>query len=378
MPENDGTLRLLADAVTRFLAHKSGFSRADEIYQRRSVLDHALWREMAEQGWLGLRAGELDGGSGLDIRHAAIVAEAFGRHAVPEPFVACAVMPAVLLAQLPVSTARSKILQGLIDGSYIATVAWQRHPQTLEVTAFGALAERLNDGYRLRGRIFGVVAATFADALLVHASYDGEPTLWHVPRNTLGIKVDELLASDGGSLAVIELDIALSEDARIASGPLVLTALQSSIDEATLLTACLLRGSGEAAFSLTQEHLCTRVQFDRAIGSFQSMQHAAVDVSVQLALARAACASALNRVEMAPTAPETRAAIAAAKARAADAALHSTRFAVQAHGASGFAAEVNVGLHLKSALRQSAWLGNASQQRQVYGRLSGLHEDELK
>ncbi|MEF7617420.1 acyl-CoA dehydrogenase family protein [Aquincola sp. MAHUQ-54] len=378
---DDDTARLLADAAQDFLRNAHDRERLRAVFEKRSTVDRGFWRQMAEQGWLALRLPEAQGGSGLALAHAAVITEALGRHAVPEPFIACAMMPAALMAALPPSPAWAPLHRGLIDGRHVSTVAWQAHPQAMDADEPGIVAEPAPGGVRLTGRAFGVVGAPMADSVLVSALHEGRPSLWRMPRGTEGAVWQDVLACDGGTVSVLDVDMLLPADTLLAQGPRVAAALQQALDEATLLAACQLVGTGSAALALTLDYLRTRQQFGRTIGSFQSLQHLAADVRIQLALAQAACMAALQRQPGparegdARADAQARAAIAAAKARACDAALQAGRFGIQAHGAIGFAAEGDAGLFLKSAMRLSAWLGSAPQQRRRHGVLTGLHED---
>jgi len=113
----------------------------------------------------------------------------------------------------------------------------------------------------------------------------------------------------------------------------------------------------------------TRVQFGKPIGSFQALQHRAVDLYVQRQLAGAVLEDGLRRVAGANEAE--RAALASrVKARCADAGLRIAREAIQIHGAIGFTDDYDAGLYLKRALVLSAWLGNAGQHRRRYARLA--------
>lgn len=114
----------------------------------------------------------------------------------------------------------------------------------------------------------------------------------------------------------------------------------------------------------------TRVQFGRPIGSFQALQHRAVDLYLQQQLASAVLEDGLRELDDAP-APEARSAIASRiKARCSEAGLRIAREAIQIHGAIGFTDEYDAGLYLKRALVLAAWLGNAAQHRRRYAQLT--------
>jgi alkylation response protein AidB-like acyl-CoA dehydrogenase len=120
---------------------------------------------------------------------------------------------------------------------------------------------------------------------------------------------------------------------------------------------------------MSLEYMKTRVQFGKPIGSFQALQHRAVDLYVQKQIASAVLEEALPALDGNPDAV-TRAALASrVKARCSEAGLRITREAIQIHGAIGFTDEYDAGLYLKRAMVLSAWLGNAQEHRRRYARL---------
>lgn len=371
------TATMLNDAAAHFLSSEHSRERLRAIYDNRSALSLNIWRQMAEQGWLSLRWPVFLGGAGLDLYAASVLAEQFGRHLVPEPFETSAAMPAAL-AEFLAGDAMSPNWKALVDqsisGSGLTAIAWQDTLDTLNARPTARVLNTSN-GLALNARKYGVIAASVADAFVVTALSDDEPALWLIPRTTRGITLRDHLTSDGSTVSEIDFNgTPLTSEMLLARGPLLESALAYAIDEAMLLTVSRLIGIAEGAFALTLDYLRTREQFGKRIGSFQALQHAAVDVRLQIVLARASRQAALGQHAATPLTADTRAAIAAAKARASDAALLAGRYGVQMHGALGYAAEADIGLYLKSALRLAAYLGNGDQQRERYGKLAQLHE----
>lgn len=70
--------RQLRDSAERLVA-RDGLLRVRELRGTRPGFDRAMWREMAAQGWCGLRVPEPCGGLGLDLRTAAVLAEELAR-----------------------------------------------------------------------------------------------------------------------------------------------------------------------------------------------------------------------------------------------------------------------------------------------------------
>jgi len=367
METDDESCRMLLDSAEDF------FRRQPPAAGRAP--SGAAWRALADQGWLALRLPEAYGGSALPARHGAIVAEALGRALWPEPVGSHAVMMATLVRLLakPGSEVWAGVAQSLLDGRHVLACTWQDQAQQTDFAAPACLVEPGGAGLRLRGRKFGLAAAGLTDALLVTATYDGQTALFEVPLGSPGVVRRDSATSDGGSVSVIDFhNVAVASP--LACGPAVGLALQSALDEALLMASVQLYGVGDSALQTTLAYLRTREQFGQPIGTFQALQHACVDAAVQLMLARAACRRALDAHAQNADAPATRAAIAAAKARASDAALVTCRLGVQLHGAMGYTAQSYIGQCLKIALRLSAMLGSSASHRRRFMALEEAHD----
>lgn len=375
--EQDETGSMLTDSVSTFMQHEHSLERLRSVRAGHPAHDREMWSRIAAQGWLGIRLAERHGGSGLPLRHAAAVAESFGSHLLPEPITSCALMPAVLADFAVDNKAWAPLVQGVADGSLITAVAWQDDAHSLLPQYRGTLVVARGETLLVTGTKHAVNGAGLAHLFLVSAMQDGSPVLLAVPRSASGVTLHEVTTSDGGSMGTLRMkNVELDAGAILLRGDAVKAALALAIDEATLAVSAQLNGVGAKALEITLEYMRTRVQFGRAIGSFQSLQHLAVNVRLQNELAVASYQSALAQQEKEPGTAATRAAIAAAKARASDAAIGAGSFGVQAHGAIGFAMEADIGLYLKSALRLAALLGNGTSQRRRFVELETLVEGE--
>lgn len=367
LTESDETESILKASVETFMRQESAMERLRQVKPGRPAHDRQVWAKLARQGWLAMRLPEQLGGSGLQARHAGAIAAVFGQFLLPEPFVGCALLPGMLAASANRAAAWHDILAALTDGEKVIAVAWQEDPQSLDVCPVRTNAANGPAGLLISGVKAGVVGAAMADDFLVTARLEGQPVLVAVARSAPGVRVETVTTSDGASLGTVYLENAPAQGAVLFEGEALLQALARALDEALLAVAAQLDGMAQAAFEIALDYMRTREQFGQKIGSFQSLQHVAVDLKVQHRLAAASYLSALQKLEAAgdvarhPAA--VCAAISAAKARASDSALATARFGVQVHGAIGFAMEADIGLYMKSALRASAWLGNGAQHR---------------
>jgi alkylation response protein AidB-like acyl-CoA dehydrogenase len=117
--------------------------------------------------------------------------------------------------------------------------------------------------------------------------------------------------------------------------------------EAVVLAAARAVGGGRAVLDRTVEHVRTRHQFDRPIGTFQSVQHQLADVAMALDAAGLAVARAAWAVAASVSSDELAAAAAIAGLAATDAFAQATLTAHQLHGGMGFV--LDSPLHLWSA-----------------------------
>ena len=93
-------LKQLRDQARRFLAEQSPPKVVRHVLEGGERHAAALWRAMAEMGWLGAAIPEQYGGAGLGYEGLCVLAEELGRALAPVPFASSAYLAteALLLA----------------------------------------------------------------------------------------------------------------------------------------------------------------------------------------------------------------------------------------------------------------------------------------
>ena len=331
---------LLKDSVTDFVTRGTDMARVRALRGDPQEYDRAVWRQMGELGWLGIAIPERYGGMGLGLTETAIVAEGLARALVPEPFTACAVLAAGTLAASDNEALKSDLLPAIASGSRVAALAWQEQAGALDAAHIALRATPFEGGYRLNGTKRYVTGAAGADVYLVAARSDAGLVLACLDRGASGISVDLEPLADGRHFGTITFEDAVVPRERVAaSGSAALGALSRALDHATAIASAELYGVMSRALDMSVDYMKTRVQFGRPIGSFQALQHRAVDLYIQQQLAAAVLSESLRELDEKP-APQKRAAIASRlKARCSDAGVRIGREAIQIHGAIGFTDE---------------------------------------
>ena len=363
--------RMLGESVADFAQRATDMARVRKWRGVQPGYDRALWREMAAMGWTGLLVPEKYGGMALGLGEMAEVCQGLARVLTPEPMLTSAVLATRSIMHCQNDAIGAELLPRLAQGDTIAALAWQEQTGDLESGTPATRAEASGGQITLNGTKRFVVGAAGAEGFIVSARSGSDTVLVWVGADTPGLGVALEPIADGRFSADLTLAQArVPERWVLARGEVAQAALGRAIDEATVMASAELMGIMSRTLEMTLDYLRTRVQFGRTIGSFQALQHRAVDLYIQEQLSACALADALAAVDERPGEPATAAIVSRAKARCSDAASLITRQAIQMHGAIGFTEDSDVGLYVKRALTLSAWLGNSSYHRRRYARLA--------
>jgi alkylation response protein AidB-like acyl-CoA dehydrogenase len=252
----------------------------------------------------------------------------------------------------------------LISGEDVIVPAFQDSSGSIEPDEFDMKAERRGGEWRLTGSKGFVLYADACDGFLVSARDQDGLVIAHVPRTAAGLDVRLSPTVEGRRYGELTFrDVPSSQT--IARGNSAAAILQRHYGLALIAASAEMLGVMEGAIAMTLDYLKTRKQFGRAIGSFQALQHRAVDNYVLIESTRSLLYQVCQGGEPIPLSMAS-----ALKAVASGAALKVGKAAVQLHGAIGFTDEYDVGLYLKRAMWLSSYLGNESAHRRRYARLS--------
>jgi 3-oxochol-4-en-24-oyl-CoA dehydrogenase len=365
--EDRQEIELLRDSAARFTAQHSSGSRLRSRRDRGIEFDRKVWQSMADAGFLATAIPEEFSGLALSFDHRATLAEEFGRGLLPEPYIASAIFAASIIAASDNPELQRRLLPGMATGELVAAVAWEERADSVVGGSLATVATKTSRGIVLRGQKRFIRPGSMIDGIIVSAAGGGHVGLYWIPVGTTGLKFTTQHLADGGTSADVVLnDVRITPDAIVQTPSDGASVLAAAIDEAMVMAAAELLGVIRKSLEITLDYLRIRQQFGKPIGSFQALQHRAVNLYIQQELSEVSIKEALGalRTESPPWSRSL--AASRAKARSSDAAMLVTREAVQMHGAIGFTDNHDIGLYLKRALVQSAWLGNAAQQRRRY------------
>jgi 3-oxochol-4-en-24-oyl-CoA dehydrogenase len=352
----------LADSV-RGLAERRATTaviRAAVDAKREARPDY--WRELADQGLLGLHLPERYGGQGFSLVELAVAVEELGRSLAAGPYVPTVLAGAAILASAA-EGARAELLPGLAGGGRTGAVS----------LAAGLTGRRDDDGRLvISGAAEPVMGAGTADLLVLPVSTD---------------RGEEWVAVDAADLSVTSLDSLdlVRRVYRVEAHHLgvpadrVLDGLEGP--EVLNLAAVILgaEACGVAGWCVdtAADYAKVREQFGRPIGQFQGVKHKCAEMLVALEQARAVVWDAACRFGGADEAAEADQdsrelayASGIAAVMAPDAAIRCARDCIQVLGGIGYTWEHDAHLYYRRALTLRGVLGKAGDWATTVGDLA--------
>lgn len=326
--------RQLADAVTAFASRHAPLDKTRASLEGLAAGElPQWWGEFVSNGFHAVHLPDDVGGQGGTLMDTACVVEA----------AATALLPGVVTATV-------------IAGA-VATLADDGATGFLTRIAAGASAALVaSDGFEvvdgvLRGVSAPTLAVCAAGLLLVAARSGADDVVWCVVDPTdEAVTVEARRGTDlTTDVGVVRID-GLS-DVEVLTG----------IDEArarsvaTALSACAASGLLRWCVDAVTEHLRTREQFGKPIGTFQALQHQAAMLLVNSELATSAAWDAVRAQAESPT--QQRIAAAGAALMAVAPAAELVLDALTMFGAIGFTWEHDLHLYWRRAISLGAALG---------------------
>jgi acyl-CoA dehydrogenase len=302
--------RLLADASTPPVV------RAIEAGQSAA----ALWRAIEDSGFPDAMVAERHGGYGLPLAQVLGLLVAEGRHATPVP------VGHTMLARALIASEGSTVPRGPIAIAQSAQAQGGRI--VCRHTPYALVAEWIVVPLQGRWLVLPRSAAQCTPSG-IHAS----------------LHADLEWTSEAGAACIASSGVAWREGA-------------------AAITAARMAGAMERVLEMTLQFANDRVQFGRAIGKFQAIQHQLAVMAENVAAARMAAEQGCDSDGALPQPLRA----AAAKARTSEAAALVAPMAHAIHGAIGITAELDLQLFTRRLHDGRADFGSESAWNAVLGR----------
>ncbi len=356
--------RLLKESLERLIGERYAFEQRKVYGQSPEGWSRERWRQYAELGLLGLPFAEGYGGSGGGAIETMIAMEAFGRALALEPFLATVVLAGGFLRHGGTAEQCAGLIPRIADGSLTLAFAHTERQSRYNLADISTKAVRDGAGWVLDGEKGVVLHGDTADQLIVTARCGGGRRdrdgvgVFIVDAKDAGVSRRGYPTQDGLRAAEITLaGVRVGPEGVIGEPGAALPLVERVVDEAIAALCAEAVGAMAVMHELTVDYLKTRRQFGREIGSFQVLQHRAVDMLVALEQARsmAMFATMLTADE---NAAERRSAASAAKVQIGRSGRLVGQQAIQLHGGIGMTMEYKVGHYFKRVTMIDAMFGD--------------------
>ena len=341
-----------------YLAEHAPLSACRAVLESGKAYDPALWKGVAEMGWLGTVIPETYGGAGLGHLVLVLIAQEIGRTLAPIPFSSSVYLATEALLQAGSEAQKQKYLPKLASGEWIGTLALAEglgdfDPASVVKTSF--------DGSRISGVKLPVADGAAASFAVVVAKEGSGCSLALVDLEAEGVSRSALASFDPSRpLARIALEGARAE--RLGAAGQGAKLARDVLDRAAVLMGYEQIGGAERALDETRKFTMGRFAFGRPVASFQALKHRMADVyaKIQIALSNgyfAAWALSNGSDELPVATCSTRVA-------ASDAFTLASEEMIQMHGGVGFTWEYDCHLFYRRARSLAHALGTPNEWRE--------------
>ncbi|MDO8981535.1 MAG: acyl-CoA dehydrogenase family protein [Afipia sp.] len=337
----------LRDQARRYLTEHSPPKAVRAVLEGNAPYDKALWKGLAEMGFLGVAIPEEFGGAGAGHLELCVIAEEIGRALAPVPFSSTIYLATEAIMLAGSDAQKAKWLPKIASGEAIGTLALF---EGVGNPSHKAIKVSASQG-AVSGTKMPVADGAIADFAIVAArtgstGREADIGLFIVDLTGDGVTRKALVNLDQAhGQAEITFDRAKAEPlGNAAEGWNILTRV---LDRAAVLMAFEQVGGADRALEMGRDYALDRVAFGRPIGSFQAVKHILADMYVSATLARSNCY--YGAWALSTDAGELPEAAATARISATQAFQHCSKNNIQVHGGMGFTWEFDCHLYYRRA-----------------------------
>ncbi len=361
--------------LRRFLEDKSPPAVVRRLMETEAGWERESWRELNQLlGLTAVHIPEAYGGQGFGFVELGIVLEEMGRALLCAPYFASAVLAVTAIMNAGTDAQKRELLPPIAAGETVATLAFTEPNGRWDASGIEMTATPAGGGFRLDGVKSFVLDGHTADVIVVLARAPGSTgdtglSFFTVPGDAPGLTRRALKVLDPtrkqARLEFRSVEAALLGEAGAGAVPFARTMTQAAVGLANEMV-----GGAERLRQSALDYANLRVQFGRAIASFQSMKHKQADMLVDVELARSAAYAAASAA--AEDDAELPALASLAKACASDAYMQTAIHTIQIHGGIGFTWDNDTHLWFKRAKSSEVFLGDPGWHREMMMRAWGV------
>jgi pimeloyl-CoA dehydrogenase small subunit len=370
--------RMLKESIDSVIADQYGFEQRRQYAQDERGFSTAMWNQFAELGLLALPFSEADGGFDAGPVERMIVAEAFGRGLVLEPYFATVILGGGALRFAGNDAQRAQWIPQIVDGSLLLAFAHTEIEARYELAHVSTTAKKDGDGWILNGRKAVVWHGDSADQLIVSARVGGDVAdrdglaLFIVDAKAAGVTRAPYKTHDGLRAADIAFDdVRVGADALLGTAGAAFPVIERVAHEAIAFMAAEAVGAMEAALHITVDYLKTRNQFGVTLNTFQALQHRCAEMFVAAEQSRSMAIFAAMSVAGDDAVARAKA-MSATKVQIGKSGNFVGKQAIQVHGGIGVTEEYVIGHYFKRLTAMETIFGDTDYHLAALAQAGGL------
>jgi alkylation response protein AidB-like acyl-CoA dehydrogenase len=299
--------------------------------------------------------------------------EEMGGALLPGPYFSTVVMAGVAISDAASEDQKREFLPRIASGQLIATLAYTEPSGRWDPAGVETTASRVGDEYVINGTKLYVPNGHVSDYIVVVARTGIDETdlsLFLVPSNAGGMSQTLLqtIASDRQSEVVLD-SVAVPESALLGDIDGGWDTMAKVLKWGAVAKCAEMLGGAQRVLDMTLDYVRQRIQFGRAIGSFQAIQHHAADMATDVEGCRHITYKAAWSVSEGLAADRE---VAMAKAWVSDASQRVCALGHQCHGAIGFTKEHDLQLYSRRAKANELMFGDAGLHLETVAATIGL------
>ena len=361
--------------VRRFLEDTSSPDEVRRLMESDEGFDRSAWAKLSGSlGLTGIAIPEKYGGQGFGFVELALTLEEMGRSLLCAPYFASTVCAANAILNAGTPAQKKRLLPGIAAGDTIATLAIAETAGIWNADAITLTATRVDGSFQLDGIKSFVVDGHTADCIVVVAREPGSHgsdglSFFVVSGGAEGLS-RRLLTSLDPTRKLAELTFKGAHGDLLGELGAGADPLSRTLDQAVVALANEMIGGAQKVLETAVEYAKVRMQFGRAIGSFQAIKHRCADLLLELEHAKSAAYYAAAAA--AEDDEELPALACLAKASCSDVYRRVASASIQIHGGVGFTWENDTHLYFKRARSSEAFLGTPDHHREQLLRHWGI------
>jgi isovaleryl-CoA dehydrogenase len=336
-----------------------------------------IYAKLAELGWLGVAIPEEYGGSGGGMVDLCLFLEEISRGMVPAGEFGISSIVAGAYERFGTDEQKEEILRGIAGGN-VEAIAMSEPEAGSDVGNLSCRAERDNGDFVINGQKTWISGAHNAAHILLIARSErtGDKheglTMISVPADADGMEIRPIETMGGREVNdVFFTDCRIPAERVLGREGHAWTQLMAGLNVERLILAAIMLGIGERAFDDALAYVKERKQFDRPIGSFQSIKHRVADLATELECCRLLVYEVARKVDVDPNRMLPREA-SMAKLKVTETAKKVALEGMQMMGGYGYASEYDMERHVRATLVSTIYGGTSEIQREIISKTYGL------